>query len=188
MHLHSPADEQELIARARGGNADAYADLVRLHQQLAFRTALVVLRSAPDAEEAVQDAFVKAWSALPRFRPGAPFRPWLLTIVAREAQSTRRAGRRRTHWTERATREERTLGPIAAESAEAVVLVGEQASALHAHLAALAPRDREVIELRYLLDLSEQEIAAVLGVRPGTVKSRLARAKARLREQMEEAP
>lgn len=184
MRLRSP-DEQELIDRARGGDADAYTALVRAHQQVAFRVALVIVHSAPDAEEAVQDAFVKAWAALGRFRPGAPFRPWLLTIVAREAHSAGRAGRRRVQWTARAAGEARVLGRAAAGSAEATVLAAEQRSAIHAHVAALVPRDREIIELRYLLDLSEQEIAAVLGVRPGTVKSRLARARGRLRDRIE---
>src|SRR3712207_6861099 len=56
-----------------------------------FRTACLITSSAADAEEAAQEAFVKAWRALPRFRAGAPFRPWLLTIVANEARNRRRA-------------------------------------------------------------------------------------------------
>src|SRR5580765_6212652 len=77
-----PPDEQRLLDRARRGDAAAYEELVRMHQQVAFRTACLIAASAADAEEAAQDAFVKAWRALPRFREGAPFRPWLLAIVA----------------------------------------------------------------------------------------------------------
>ena len=66
-----------------------------MHQSIAFRTAYLLTGSAADAEEAAQTAFVKAWSALPRFRRGAPFRPWLLRIVANEAHNRRRAAGRR---------------------------------------------------------------------------------------------
>jgi DNA-directed RNA polymerase specialized sigma24 family protein len=77
-----PPPEQELVARAKRGELDAYEEIVRMHQTIAFRTAWVITGSAADAEEAAQDAFVKAHAALDRFREGSPFRPWLLTIVA----------------------------------------------------------------------------------------------------------
>src|SRR4051794_2486255 len=88
--------EGELIALARDGDGDAYASLVRAHQDVAFRTAMLITQNAAEAEEAAQDGFVKAWRALPRFRAGEPWRPWLLTIVANEARNRRRsAGRGR---------------------------------------------------------------------------------------------
>src|SRR5215210_9428067 len=90
-----PPDEQRLLERARRGDAAAYEELVRAHQQTAFRTACLLSGSAADAEEAAQDGFLKAWRALPRFRAGAPFRPWLLAIVANEARNRRRAAGRR---------------------------------------------------------------------------------------------
>src|SRR5204862_2800115 len=82
------------LERALGGDASAYAELVREHQQVAFRAAFLVTGSAADAENAAQEGFVKAWRALDRFRRGAPFRPWLLAIVVNEARNRRRqAGR-----------------------------------------------------------------------------------------------
>jgi len=66
-----------------------------MYQDIAFRTAFLLTRSAADAEDAAQTGFVKAWAALPRFRPGAPFKPWLLRIVANEAHNRRRAAGRR---------------------------------------------------------------------------------------------
>src|SRR5204863_9243775 len=72
----------------------AYAELVREHQHVAFRAAYLVTGSAAEAEDAAQEGFVKAWLALPQFREGAPFRPWLLAIVVNEARNRRRhAGR-----------------------------------------------------------------------------------------------
>jgi RNA polymerase sigma-70 factor (ECF subfamily) len=70
-----PPQEAELVARAKRGELDAYEEIVRLHQTIAFRTAWVITCSAADAEEAAQDGFVKAHAALPRFREGSPFRP-----------------------------------------------------------------------------------------------------------------
>ena len=78
--------EESLLARAREGDVRAYEELVERHQAVAFRVAWLVTRSTPDAEEAAQDGFVKAYRRLDRFREGAPFRPWLLAIVGNEAR------------------------------------------------------------------------------------------------------
>jgi RNA polymerase sigma-70 factor (ECF subfamily) len=182
----APASEQQLVDRARAGDARAYEELVRLHQQIAFRTAIVLAGSAADAEEAVQDAFVKAWRGLGSFRAGAPFRPWLLAIVANEARTRRRASTRRAGWTERAAEQARATGAVAAPSAEADALGRERREALLAALDRLPDRDRRALELRYLVGLSEREMAAALGVRPGTVKSRLSRALDRMRAELGE--
>jgi RNA polymerase sigma-70 factor (ECF subfamily) len=86
-----------LIARSREGDGEAYGMLVARHQQVAFRTAYVVCGDAAEAQDAAQEAFLKAYAALPRFRAGAPFRPWLLRIVANEARNRRRSAGRRAH-------------------------------------------------------------------------------------------
>ena len=153
---------------------------MRLHQQLAFRTALVFARNAADAEEAAQDAFLKAWRALPRFDPERPFRPWLLAIVANEARNRRRSAGRREALAIRAA-----SSADAGEAAppELTLIVAERHAALVSALEALDARDRQVIACRYLLELTEAETAAALGCRPGTVKSRLSRALDRLRAQ-----
>jgi RNA polymerase sigma factor (sigma-70 family) len=178
-----PDSEAALVERARRGDHAAYEALVRAHQDIAFRIACVLAGSAADAEEAAQDAFVKAWRALPRFRAGAPFRPWLLAIVGNEARNRRRAAGRRAGLAARAASEPVSDG--AAPSPETVLLAGGERRALLAALHALDERDREVIACRYLLDLSERETAEALGCRPGTVKSRLSRALGRLRAELE---
>lgn len=172
-----PQTEAVLLSRARGGDLDAYEQLVRLHQQTAFRTALVLTRNAADAEEAAQDGFVKAWRALARFDPERPFRPWLLAIVANEARNRRRSAGRREALALRVE----AGAPVG--SPEGDLLVAERDAALAAALERLDERDREVVACRYLLELSEAETAAALGCRVGTVKSRLSRALARLRAQ-----
>jgi len=172
--------EGELLARAQAGDADAYAALVRAHQDIAFRTALLITRNAADAEEAAQDGFVKAWRALGRFREGAPLRPWLLTIVANEARNRRRSAGRRAALTLRISRSEES-----GASAESEALAHQSRGALLDAISRLKTDDRLVLGCRYLLELSEAETAAALGVPAGTVKSRTSRALARLREDVE---
>jgi len=178
-----PHNEAALVERARRGDSVAYEALVRAHQDIAFRTACLFAGSAADAEEAAQEAFVKAWRALPRFRAGAPFRPWLLAIVGNEARNRRRAAGRRAGLAARAA-QERGSGD-AAPSPEAALLSGGERRELLAALMALDERDRAVIACRHLLDLSERETAEVLGCRRGTVKSRLSRALERMRAELE---
>jgi RNA polymerase sigma factor (sigma-70 family) len=178
-----PLTEHELVERARGGDGTAYATLVRDHEETAFRIAYVICGNAADAEEAAQEAFVKAYRALGRFRSGEPFRPWVLAIVANEARNRRRSVGRRAALVLRAAGEGRPSRE-AAPSPEAALLAGERRATLLAALNGLDERDRTVIACRYLLELSEAETAATLGVRPGTVKSRLSRALERLRKEV----
>jgi RNA polymerase sigma-70 factor (ECF subfamily) len=137
-----------------------------MHQGIAFRVAYVAAGERGDAEEAVQDGFVKAYRALGRFRDGAPFRPWLLRIVANEARNRRRSAGRRTGLALRAA---------------------ERRDELLEALGRLDERDREVLVHRFLLELGEEETATALGIRRGTVKSRTSRALERLRAMVGEA-
>jgi len=176
-----PPDESALTERARRGDERAFETLVRTYQAIAFRTAYLFAGSAADAEEAAQTGFVKAWLALPRFRPGAPFRPWLLQIVANEARNRRRSAGRRAELAVRAAAAQRPAGD-AAPSPEGAVVAREQRAELLAAVNQLSDSDRDVLTCRYFLSLTEEETAEVLGVRRGTVKSRTARAIERLRE------
>jgi RNA polymerase sigma-70 factor (ECF subfamily) len=157
--------------------------MVSRHQTIAFRTAWLITRSAADAEEAAQDGFLKAYRALDRFRPGAPFRPWLLKIVANEARNRRASAARHERLAARAVEERRDAGAV--PSAEAALLDSERRAGLLAALERLSDADRMVIACRYLLELSEAETAAVIGKRVGTVKSRTSRALERLRAELE---
>jgi RNA polymerase sigma-70 factor (ECF subfamily) len=151
---------------------------VREHQEVAFRAAYLVTGSAAEAEDAAQDGFVKAWQALPRFREGAPFRPWLLAIVVNEARNRRRHAGRQAALALRALERE----PSGPDERAAARVEHER---LMRMVGAMSEEDRLVIGYRYFLDLSEAETAEALAIPRGTVKSRTARALARLREQME---
>jgi RNA polymerase sigma factor (sigma-70 family) len=175
-----PLDESDLIRRAKRGDTHAYEELVHAYQGIAFRTAYVIARNGADAEDAAQDGFVKAWRALGRFREGAPFRPWLLRIVANEARNRRRTAGRRAHLALRAATEQPSGD--AAPSPEAAYLSAEQKQELLAAVNELPEDQRTVISLRYFVGLSEHEVGEALGVPEGTVKSRTSRALERLRE------
>jgi RNA polymerase sigma-70 factor (ECF subfamily) len=176
-----PLDEPQLIERARLGEVSAYEELVRRYQAIAHRTAFLIAGAA-DADDAAQTAFVKAYYAMGRFRPGAPFRPWILRIVANEARNRRKSAGRRAALDLRLAGDRRP--EEAAPSPEAAVLASEPRREILAALRRVSEADRDVIACRYLLDLSEIETAEVLGVARGTVKSRLSRALTRLREHL----
>jgi RNA polymerase sigma factor (sigma-70 family) len=177
-----PRTEEELVERAKQGNVQAYEELVRTYQSIAFRTAYVIAGSAADAEEAAQDGFVKAYRALRRFRSGAPFRPWLLQIVANEARNRRRSAGRRAALELRLAAAGTSGG--AAPSPEGELAASEQRTVLLHAIERLREEERLVLACRFFLDLSEEETAAALGCRRGTVKSRQSRALARLHEEM----
>jgi RNA polymerase sigma factor (sigma-70 family) len=173
-------EDAELIARARAGDVAAYEDIVRRYQDVAVRTAHVVCPET-DAEDAVQEAFLKAFDALPRFRDGAPIRPWLLRIVANEARNRRRSAGRRQGLALRAAASS-AMVDASAPGPDAGVTAAETRMELLAALDTLRDEDREVIGARFLLDLSELETSETLGIPRGTVKSRTSRAIGRLRE------
>ena len=179
-----PLAEAELVEQAKRGDSAAYEALVVAYQQIAFRTAYLVTGSAADAEEAAQDAFVKAFAALGRFRRGSPFKPWLLQIVVNEARNRRRSAGRRDHLALRVADEPSSGG--AAPSPEAALIAAEERDLLLRAVAALGDEDRLVVSCRHFLGLSEEETAAILALPVGTVKSRLSRALARVRARLEE--
>lgn len=150
-----------------------------MHEAMAFRTAYLVTQNEADAADAVQEAVYRAYAALGRFRRGAPFRPWLLRIVVNEAKDRRSATRRFGTLTLRATAEYPTRE--SPKSPEALAVAREIRTELIAALNRLRERDRFLIACRYFLELSEEEMMAVLECPRGTVKSRLSRALERLR-------
>jgi RNA polymerase sigma factor (sigma-70 family) len=173
-----------LIGRAAAGDEAAFRQLVERYAAAAGRTARVLLADPAAAEDAVQEAWVDAWRHLPRFTPGRPFRPWLLTLVANRC---RMAARRRAP----------TI--VALETADATALadpadvagtaIGAAAEAeLVAALGALPPEQERVVALRYFADLDLAEIGAVTGAPVGTVKSRLHRALAALHARLAPRP
>ena len=179
-----PLEDQQLVERAKRGDVDAYQVLVQRHQDAAFRTAYFVAGQTGDAEDAAQDAFVKAYRALGSFRSGSSFKPWLLAIVANEARNRIRSASRRESLALRLAESRHRGGAV--PSPEGAALARADQEALVSALGELSGEDRLVIAYRYFMEMNEKEMAEALGCRPGTVKSRLSRALARLRERLPE--
>jgi RNA polymerase sigma-70 factor (ECF subfamily) len=159
----------ELVHRARAGSADAFEQLVvevgpRLHRFLALR-----LRDDHQARDALQETLLAAWQGLPRLAKPERFWSWIAGIAAHKAADAARRRRR----AEAGIAPE----PFGEDDAPRIVELREALDTLPAHL-------RDVLLLRHVLELSEHEVAAALGVRVGTVKSRAARARRRLAELM----
>jgi RNA polymerase sigma-70 factor (ECF subfamily) len=170
-----PLEETTLVQLAQRGDGDAFAELVRRYEEIAFRVAYLITRDAAEAEDASQEAFVRSYRAIGSFRLGQPFRPWFLRIVANQALNRHKAAQRRTNLIERYKFEseegEATIEDTAAAS--------ERSETMWRAIALLNESDQTVIYLRYFMALPENEVAAVLRCRPGTVKSRLHRANGR---------
>ncbi|MEV0428548.1 RNA polymerase sigma factor [Micromonospora sp. NPDC050495] len=174
-----PLDDEELVTRARDGDLEAYELLVARHTASAYRTA-VLLGAGPDAEDVTQEAFVKGYRNLSRYRGQSSFRSWLLAIVANETRNLHRSRNRRDGLALRAAAA--YPEPVAGEDgAVGAVLAAERREALVRALRQLPVKDREVLVCRFFLDLSEDETVTMLGWPRGTVKSRTSRALVKLR-------
>lgn len=171
-------EDAEAIARAGDGDLDAYGVLVARYTLRAHRAAFL-LGAGEESDDIVQEAFVKAFRHLSRFRAGEPFGPWLLRIVANETKNLSRSRRRRAALALRLCATESVEG--AADGPIDEVLAAERRTRLMAVVSALPDRERQAVVCRYFLDLSEAETAQVLGWPLGSVKSRTSRALNRLR-------
>lgn len=179
----SALSDGELVRRIREGEADAYAELVRRTRRSGYRLARRITRNHEDADDVLQESYVKAFRALDRFAADRPFGPWFLTIVARTALTWLRSGKRRA--AESLDEPGRDgSAPLADRIAdpddEAAVL--ERRIQVQRAYAKLSDDHRIVLALRVDADLSYAAIAEVLEVPAGTVMSRLARAREALIE------
>lgn len=171
------ADEADL-ARARAGDTTAFAALVRRHQDRVFGFILRMLDARDEAMELTQDVFVRAWQALPGWRPEARFSTWLLQIARNAALDQLR--RRRV--VQFAPLDDGMDVADTAPGPEARYASRQRQALLENALQQIAAEHREILLLREIENLSYGELAAVLGIAEGTVKSRLARARAALLE------
>lgn len=167
-------NDADCISLALKGDEQAWATLVTAHQEAVFRLAYLMVQDAAEAEDIAQESFIRAYHALARFDPERPLRPWLLSITVNLVRNQRRAWGRywravQQWWQHRPPPDTEANDPL-------------ESAALLAALQRLAPAEREVLVLRFFLELSEQESADVLRVARGTVKSRQHRALARLRQ------
>jgi RNA polymerase sigma-70 factor (ECF subfamily) len=166
------------VGRAQQGDQDAFRSLVERHRDRAYGLALRILRSAADAEDAAQEAFVRAWQALPQFRGDASFSTWLYRIVARQSfDRLERLKRRRERETGLGEAGEIAAGDRRLEPGEE-----PRARRIERLVGMLPETQRAVVTLFYYEDRSVEQVAAALSLPPNTVKTHLSRARARLRD------
>ena len=170
--------EAELVRRAQRGDTEAFAGLVALHERFVYNLALRSLGNPEDAADVAQDAFIRAWIALPDFRGQSRLRTWLYRIVINLCLN--RVPRLRRELQE-LTHDELTDLP-SFDSVPAKVEQREFRAFIHREVEHLPEQYRLLVSLRYQHDLSYNEIANVLDLPLGTVKTGLFRAKERLRE------
>lgn len=176
-HARGRTADTALVQRARQGDQDSYRILVERHGSAAYSLALRIVQSPQDAEEIAQDAFVRAWRALPQFRGDAAFSTWLYRIVMRQALG-RAASLRRKKGVEEPL-DERTIETLA----EPAPRERHDPTRLRLEriVAGLPELQRAVVTLFYIQDRSLREVAAALNLPLGTVKTHLYRSRAALR-------
>ena len=189
----SPAVNQEsaFVAELQAGSEEAFAYLLTVYQNPVFNLVCHVVENQADASDVLQDVFVKVFRGIKGFKGDSSLRTWIYRIAVHEASNLRRSWIRR-HWREPVSMDD-TESPSAAVATEAAsserspYQVFEQAErelVVKRALASLAPPYRTVVVLREIEGLAYEEIAQVLGVAEGTVKSRLLRGRELLRRKL----
>jgi RNA polymerase sigma-70 factor, ECF subfamily len=180
---HGGPDEADLVRAAQGGDQAAFTEIVRRYQRAIYRVAYGLTRRAEDADDLAQEAFVRAYRALDTFRVGEPLYPWLSRITVNLAYSLFRRRKRRP---------EAELEPMLEAGREWAgdddpvreVEGGEQAAMLRECFGELSPEHQAILVLRIVENQSYDEISRTLNVPPGTVMSRLSRARAELKSRL----
>jgi RNA polymerase sigma-70 factor (ECF subfamily) len=170
---HPEPTDREYARLSQGGDRNAFAQLVRRYQDRLYRFILRMVNSHDEALDLTQDTFIKAWQALPDWRPDAEFRTWLFRIGSNAAMDCLR----RRKVVEFVGIDEDYDAPGGAADPEAQLQTKQRLRSLEVALNRLPADQREIVLLRDIEDMSYADIAAVLGINEGTVKSRLARAR-----------
>ncbi|WP_221029520.1 RNA polymerase sigma factor [Actomonas aquatica] len=189
-------DDQSLIAQAQDGNETAFGELMQRHYETSFRTVFAIVRNEHDARDLTQEVWVKVWQQLARYRGDAKFTTWLHPIATRRALDHLRKRRR---WFDRFlpfSRDDEDTGethtftePVDEEpTAPAQIESAERHAHFEAMLNSLPPKHRAVLALREVQGLSYDEIATAVGIRRGTVMSRLFHARRLLAQKLRESP
>lgn len=174
-------EERELLRRCRDGDEAAFESLIRLHEKKVYALCRRMCRNEDDALEAAQDAFLALWRGLGSFREDAAFSTWLYRLAANACLDLLRRGRKNAGNLSLDGEEARTDPPSPAPTPEEAAERNETRRLVREGLLALPDNHREILLLRELEQLSYAEIAEVMELDPGTVKSRISRARLALR-------
>lgn len=181
-------DEKKLLKKAAAGSAEAFEQLVLTYQTPIYNLCLRMTGNPEDAADMTQESFLKAWRSLEGFHFESAFSTWLYRLASNTCLDFLRSVKRRKQFSltiEDADGETQLLDlPDPAPTPEASLLSAEESALLAAAMRQLDPEQQRILTLRVVNDLSYTEIAAVLDIKEGTVKSRLARARENLRKKL----
>lgn len=181
MRILSHLDDHECVTRAQRGDKSAFSELVARYQDRIYRFLLRLTRSEDDALELTQETFLRAFQGLARWQPDALFSTWLFRVARNLAFDLLRRHKRVEFMPLEEDVDIIDPGP----EPDAALATAQRYRLLEGALAQLPVEHREILLLREIEDMSYDEIAAVLGLNPGTVKSRIARARAALLDKMQ---
>jgi RNA polymerase sigma-70 factor (ECF subfamily) len=194
VEILSPESERDLLRRAQAGDEEAFGTLMRTHYEPTFRLVQSIVRDEHAARDVCQEIWFAAWRNLPKFRGEAKFSTWIHPIAVRRAIDHLRS---RQRWSKRflpflAGDDEdegvSTPEPVAESDPRQELDKGERAARFERAIAALPPKHRAVLALREVNGLSYDEIAQSLGIRRGTVMSRLFNARRMLAQKLGDLP
>ncbi|MBI2425128.1 MAG: sigma-70 family RNA polymerase sigma factor [Candidatus Hydrogenedentes bacterium] len=180
-------DERDLLTAAREGDRAAFGALVKAYQRRAYAIAYGFVGNREDALELAQDAFARAYQAMPRFDTSMPFYPWLYRIIKNSSLNFLKKRKRRGESSLDSMMESGFDAIDAQRTPDAQVELDDVQFAVRAALTKLSPEQREIIRLRHFLEMSYGEIAEALAIPQGTVMSRLHGARKRLKSIIEES-
>ena len=180
---------RELVLRARSGEVEAFEMLYHMHQAGIFTFIRSQVRQAELAADLTQDTFVRAWESLPKLRDENAFRGWLHRIASNLIRDEVKSGRARLEVVESAWSDENgSVRPeqptLERDGPEQIALAREASREVWAALGALPTEQQAAVVMHHLEGMSVEEIAAAMKVRPGTIMSRLARAREALRQSL----
>ncbi|MCY4651727.1 MAG: RNA polymerase sigma factor [Dehalococcoidia bacterium] len=174
--------EEELVRRSQAGDWDAFELLLERHRTALARTAYLVTRDRESVQDVMQEALVQIWRDLPSYRPFGSFRGWMMRILVNKA---------RKHYRNRTVKtvelDAAASVPDTERTPQETAEREEEVRIMRQALDRLSANHREALVLRYYSELTVPEIARALGVREGTVKSRLSRALGRLQQELVDA-
>lgn len=175
--------DRELVARAAGGDDEAFRQLVERHSRPLYRAAFRIAGNAADADDVVQEAFLRAYRALPRFDARASFATWIHRIAINCALDLIDARKRRG--AHDSAEEDLARLASAGASPDRIVLGSEMQRAIAAALAGLSGNERTAFVLRHFEGMTLEEIGQILGTRLNATKNTVFRAVKKLREQLQ---
>lgn len=180
-------DEKLLIQKAAAGDPAAFEELVLRYQTQVYSLALRMVGNETDAQDLAQEAFVRAWRALASFQFSSQFSTWLYRLTSNICIDFLRTQNKRKHISLTVLQDEEAQQwdmPDSKPSPEDHIIASQEREALASAISSLEPEYRQVLILRIVNDCSYQEISQIMGIREGTVKSRLSRAREQLRKKL----